>query len=43
MGENERFKNGHVRDETRVLKTLTCRKNVGGFFINIGRQRVGAF
>ena len=25
MGENARFKNGHARVETRVLKTLACR------------------
>ena len=27
MGENVRFKSGHARVETRVLKTLACRKN----------------
>ena len=32
MGENARFKNGHARVETRVLKTLACRKNVGDLF-----------
>ena len=42
MGENARFKNGQARVETSVLKTLACRKNVGGFSI-FGRQRVGAF
>ena len=26
------LKNGHVRVRTRVLKTLACRKKVGGFF-----------
>ena len=26
MGENARLKNGHARVETRVLKTLGCRK-----------------
>ena len=31
MGENTRFKNGHARVETRMLKMLACRKNVGGF------------
>ena len=38
MGENlqnARFKNGHTRVEMRVLKTLACRKNVGGFFKRI--------
>ena len=25
MGENARFKNGHARVETRVLKILACR------------------
>ena len=30
MGENARFKNGHARVETRVLKTLACRKSAGG-------------
>ena len=25
QGENARFKNGHARVETRVLKTLACR------------------
>ena len=42
MGENTRFKNGHARAETRVLRTLACRN---GFwtFLNNGRQRVGAF
>ena len=43
MGEKARFKNGHARVETRVLKTLACRKNVGGASLSIGRQRVGAF
>ena len=33
MGENARFKNVHARVETRVLKTLVCRKNAVGFFI----------
>ena len=26
------LKNGHARVETRILKTLACRKNVRGFF-----------
>ena len=26
------FETGHARVETRVLKTVACRKNVGGFF-----------
>ena len=43
MGGNARFKNGHARVETRVLKTLACRN---GFFrplLSNGRERVGAF
>ena len=32
IGENARFKSGRASVETRVLKTLACRKNVGGFF-----------
>ena len=32
MGDNARFKNGHASVDTRVLKTLACRKNVVGFF-----------
>ena len=32
MGENVRFKNGHMRVETSVFKTLACRMKIGGFF-----------
>ena len=42
MGGNARFKNGHARVETCVLKTLAGRKNVG-VLLRIGRQRVGVF
>ena len=42
MSENARFKNGHARVETRVLKTLACRNGFGPLLSN-GRQRVGAF
>ena len=42
MGENARFKNGHARVETRVLKTLACRNGFRTSLSN-GRQRVGAF
>ena len=40
--KNARSKNGHARVETRVLKTLACGKNVGGF-LSIDSQRLGAF
>ena len=43
MGEGVRFKNGHARVETRVLKTLECRKKYRRLLLSIGRQRVGAF
>ena len=42
MGENARFKNGHARVETRVLKTLAHRK-MSEASLSIGRERVGAF
>ena len=42
MGENARFKNGHARVETRVLKTLACRK-MSEASLSIARQRVGVF
>ena len=42
MGANARFKNGHARVETSVLKTLACRNGFGPLLGN-GRQRVGAF
>ena len=41
MGENARFKNGHARVETRVLKKVACRKNVSS--LSSGRQHTGAF
>ena len=41
MGKNACFTNGHASVETRVLKALACRKNVGGFFKILVRVRVG--
>ena len=44
MGENARFKNGHARAETRVLKTDTrVSKLFLDLFLSNGRQRVGVF
>ena len=42
MGENARFKNGHARVETRVLKTRSCRRMSDAYY-SIGRQRAGVF
>ena len=43
MGENARFKNGHARVKTRVLKTIACRKGFFGPLLSNVRQPVGAF